>query len=187
MSKEQFCQVVLLPQGDFARFLRADAEARSRLLGRLFDTRRFAALEEQLNARRKTAADTVTAGDERLLALAHRMAQAAGESADLTDPSVPAPDRAGAGAGGRSGARTRCRRGRRARPGEGDGRDKGDDRDKRDGHGDRAGAGRSPWRAADGAGRPRRPVPAPRKTRPHPAPASRASPRRCWSGQPSPG
>ncbi|GAA2594261.1 AAA family ATPase [Streptomyces tubercidicus] len=96
MSKEQFCQVVLLPQGDFARFLRADAEARARLLGRLFDTRRFAALEEQLNARRKAAADTVTAGDERLLALAHRMAQAAGESADLADPSVPAPDRAGA-------------------------------------------------------------------------------------------
>ncbi|WP_229894023.1 AAA family ATPase, partial [Streptomyces glebosus] len=96
MSKEQFCQVVLLPQGDFARFLRADAEARARLLGRLFDTRRFAALEEQLTARRKAAADTVTAGDERLLALAHRMAQAAGESADLTDPSVPAPERAGA-------------------------------------------------------------------------------------------
>ncbi|WP_327223235.1 SMC family ATPase [Streptomyces platensis] len=95
MSKEQFCQVVLLPQGDFARFLRADAEARARLLGRLFDTRRFAALEEQLTARRKAAADTVTAGDERLLALAHRMAQAAGESADLTDPSVPAPERAG--------------------------------------------------------------------------------------------
>ncbi|MEW1748617.1 SMC family ATPase [Streptomyces angustmyceticus] len=100
MSKEQFCQVVLLPQGDFARFLRADAEARSRLLGRLFDTRRFAALEEQLNARRKAAADTVTAGDERLLALVHRMAQAAGESADLTDPSVPAPDRAGQAAAG---------------------------------------------------------------------------------------
>ncbi|MGW7488189.1 AAA family ATPase [Streptomyces sp. NPDC054786] len=98
MSKEQFCQVVLLPQGDFARFLRADAEARSRLLGRLFDTRRFAALEEQLNARRKAAADTVMAGDERLLALAHRMAQAAGESADLADPSVPAPDRAAPGA-----------------------------------------------------------------------------------------
>ncbi|MFF3541302.1 AAA family ATPase [Streptomyces platensis] len=95
MSKEQFCQVVLLPQGDFARFLRADAEARARLLGRLFDTRRFAALEEQLTARRKAAADTVTAGDERLLALVHRMAQAAGESADLTDPSVPVPDRAG--------------------------------------------------------------------------------------------
>lgn len=33
MSREQFCQVVLLPQGDFARFLRADAEARGKLLG----------------------------------------------------------------------------------------------------------------------------------------------------------
>ncbi|MFD9209208.1 AAA family ATPase [Streptomyces sioyaensis] len=106
MSKEQFCQVVLLPQGDFARFLRADAEARARLLGRLFDTRRFAALEEQLNARRKAAADTVLAGDERLLALAHRMAQAAGESADLTDPSVPAPD---GGGDGQTAARTSAR------------------------------------------------------------------------------
>ncbi|MFI9045738.1 AAA family ATPase [Streptomyces sp. NPDC053427] len=93
MSKEQFCQVVLLPQGDFARFLRADAEARSRLLGRLFDTRRFAALEDQLNARRKAAADRVAAGDERLLALAHRMAQAAGEDAELDDPSVPVLER----------------------------------------------------------------------------------------------
>ncbi|MEU7640460.1 AAA family ATPase [Streptomyces sp. NPDC039016] len=91
MSKEQFCQVVLLPQGDFARFLRADAEARARLLGRLFDTRRFAALEDQLTARRKTAADRVAAGDERLLALAHRIAQAAGDTPDLADPAVPAP------------------------------------------------------------------------------------------------
>ncbi|GAB7029471.1 SMC family ATPase [Streptomyces sp. NPDC021749] len=82
MSKEQFCQVVLLPQGEFARFLRADAEARARLLGRLFDTRRFAALEEQLTARRRAAAEEVAAGDERLLALAHRMAQAAGGTAD---------------------------------------------------------------------------------------------------------
>ncbi|UNO38637.1 SMC family ATPase [Streptomyces sp. MST-110588] len=98
MSKEQFCQVVLLPQGDFARFLRADAEARARLLGRLFDTRRFAALEEELAARRKAAADRVAAGDERLLALAHRMAQAAGASADLAGPTVhgsPGPDTSG--------------------------------------------------------------------------------------------
>ncbi len=117
MSKEQFCQVVLLPQGDFARFLRADAEARARLLGRLFDTRRFAALEEQLNARRKSAADRVAAGDEQLLALAHRMAQAAGECADLADPSVPAPASAAqpAPARGRAGATA----GRATVPGQG--------------------------------------------------------------------
>ncbi|MFJ8659434.1 AAA family ATPase [Streptomyces sp. NPDC093795] len=78
MSREQFCQVVLLPQGDFARFLRADAEARGRLLGRLFDTRRFAAVEERLADLRRAAQQQVEEGDERLLALAHRMGQAAG-------------------------------------------------------------------------------------------------------------
>ncbi|MFG3487848.1 AAA family ATPase [Streptomyces sp. NPDC047972] len=78
MSREQFCQVVLLPQGDFARFLRADAEARGRLLGRLFDTRRFAAVEERLADLRRAAQLQVEEGDERLLALAHRMGQAAG-------------------------------------------------------------------------------------------------------------
>ncbi|MGA4946070.1 AAA family ATPase [Streptomyces cinereoruber] len=78
MSREQFCQVVLLPQGDFARFLRADAEARGKLLGRLFDTRRFAAVEERLADLRRVAEQRVREGDERLLALAHRMAQAAG-------------------------------------------------------------------------------------------------------------
>ncbi|MFD5428913.1 AAA family ATPase [Streptomyces sp. NPDC127084] len=78
MSREQFCQVVLLPQGDFARFLRADAEARGRLLGRLFDTRRFAAVEERLAELRREAEHQVREGDERLLAIAHRMVQAAG-------------------------------------------------------------------------------------------------------------
>lgn len=78
MSREQFCQVVLLPQGDFARFLRADAEARGKLLGRLFDTRRFAAVEERLADLRRVAENQVRAGDEQVLALAQRIAQAAG-------------------------------------------------------------------------------------------------------------
>lgn len=87
MSREQFCQVVLLPQGDFARFLRADAEARGRLLGRLFDTRRFAAVEEHLAELRRTAEKQVKAGDERLLAVAHRIEQAAGPvAAEWTRP-----------------------------------------------------------------------------------------------------
>lgn len=78
MSREQFCQVVLLPQGDFARFLRADAEARGKLLGRLFDTRRFAAVEERLADLRRLAESRVRAGDDQILALAQRIAQAAG-------------------------------------------------------------------------------------------------------------
>ncbi|WP_069816987.1 AAA family ATPase [Streptomyces sp. TP-A0874] len=89
MSREQFCQVVLLPQGDFARFLRADAEARARLLGRLFDTRRFAAVEDRLAERRRQAERGVGQGDEELLRLAHRMAQAAGDSPGLADRPLP--------------------------------------------------------------------------------------------------
>ncbi|MGW6056268.1 AAA family ATPase [Streptomyces sp. NPDC055189] len=90
MSKEQFCQVVLLPQGDFARFLRADAEARGKLLGRLFDTRRFAAVEQRLAEQRREAEGAVREGDRELLADAHRMQQAAGEA--LVGASSPLPD-----------------------------------------------------------------------------------------------
>ncbi|MFD8209728.1 AAA family ATPase [Streptomyces sp. NPDC059695] len=86
MSREQFCQVVLLPQGDFARFLRADAEARGKLLGRLFDTRRFAAVEDRLAELRRTAQQEVEDGDARLLTLAHRMTQAAGGLAAARTP-----------------------------------------------------------------------------------------------------
>ncbi|MET9364243.1 SMC family ATPase [Streptomyces sp. NPDC006632] len=90
MSREQFCQVVLLPQGEFAKFLRSDAEARGRLLGRLFDTRRFAAVEDRLAELRRAAERQVKDGDERLLAFAQRMAQAAGSGADAR--AWPLPD-----------------------------------------------------------------------------------------------
>ena len=42
LGLEQFTKLVLLPQGDFAAFLRADAESRRALLERLFGTDRFA-------------------------------------------------------------------------------------------------------------------------------------------------
>ncbi|WP_309093818.1 SMC family ATPase [Streptomyces sp.] len=85
MSREQFCQVVLLPQGDFARFLRADAEARGKLLGRLFDTRRFADVEKRLAERRRATESRVREGDAALLADAHRMQQAAGDAMELPE------------------------------------------------------------------------------------------------------
>ncbi|WP_411082403.1 AAA family ATPase [Streptomyces sp. cmx-18-6] len=91
MSRDQFCQVVLLPQGDFARFLRADAEARGKLLGRLFDTRRFAAVEERLAELRRGAEARVKSGDEQILALAQRIAQAGGPAAaEAAPPAVRA-------------------------------------------------------------------------------------------------
>ncbi|WP_146060182.1 AAA family ATPase, partial [Streptomyces sp. SM5] len=95
MSRDQFCQVVLLPQGDFARFLRADAEARGKLLGRLFDTRRFAAVEERLAERRRAAEARVKAADEQILALAQRVAQAAGPVTDETEPPQDRPGEPG--------------------------------------------------------------------------------------------
>ncbi|MBV9024138.1 MAG: SMC family ATPase [Streptomycetaceae bacterium] len=87
MNREQFCQVVLLPQGDFARFLRADASERGVLLGRLFETNRFAAAEEWLAEQRRLAEMRVRGHDEQLIALAHRMRQAAG----TTDDEHPLP------------------------------------------------------------------------------------------------
>lgn len=95
MSRDQFCQVVLLPQGDFARFLRADAEARGKLLGRLFDTRRFAAVEERLAELRRGAEARVTAADERVLALAQRTAQAAGPVGAEATPIAARPGEPG--------------------------------------------------------------------------------------------
>ncbi|MFG2308104.1 AAA family ATPase [Streptomyces sp. NPDC048566] len=90
MSRDQFCQVVLLPQGDFARFLRADAEARGKLLGRLFDTHRFAAVEARLAERRRATEAQVRSGDAALLADAHRMHQEAGDTDGMPFPE-PAP------------------------------------------------------------------------------------------------
>ncbi|WP_367540029.1 SMC family ATPase [Streptomyces globisporus] len=95
MSRDQFCQVVLLPQGDFARFLRSDAEARGKLLGRLFDTRRFAAVEERLAELRRGAEARVTAADERILALAQRIAQAAGPAGAEATPIAARPGEPG--------------------------------------------------------------------------------------------
>ncbi|MFJ5773776.1 AAA family ATPase [Streptomyces sp. NPDC093094] len=109
MSREQFCQVVLLPQGDFARFLRADAEARGRLLGRLFDTQRFADVEKRLAERRRATQAGVHEGDAALLADAHRMQQAAGGAMELPELSPGEPGLADAVLGAAAVARSTAR------------------------------------------------------------------------------
>ncbi|MGN9761550.1 AAA family ATPase [Streptomyces sp. SD31] len=109
MSREQFCQVVLLPQGDFARFLRADAEARGKLLGRLFDTHRFAEVEKRLAERRRAAEAQVRDGDAALLADAHRMQQAAGDAMPLPDLAPGEPGLADAVLGAAAVARSTAR------------------------------------------------------------------------------
>ncbi|EFL30644.1 exonuclease [Streptomyces viridochromogenes DSM 40736] len=109
MSREQFCQVVLLPQGDFARFLRADAEARGKLLGRLFDTRRFADVEKRLAERRRATEARVRDGDAELLADAHRMQQAAGDAMELPELAPGEPGLAEAVLGAAAVARSTAR------------------------------------------------------------------------------
>ena len=95
LSAEQFCQVVLLPQGDFARFLRAEPEDRGRLLRTLFDVDRFARAEDWLATERAAARaglETVRAAMSTLLA---RVAQIA----EVEIPEALAPELVGAGAG----------------------------------------------------------------------------------------
>jgi exonuclease SbcC len=80
MSAEQFFQVVLLPQGQFAQFLHANAEKRGELLQRLFGTDRFRAVEKWLAERRREVTHEVSQAQAGLGQLAARIAEAAGVS-----------------------------------------------------------------------------------------------------------
>ena len=90
MSAEQFFQVVLLPQGRFAQFLHADADAREELLRRLFGTDRFRAVENWLAERRRATADEVKDATTELDHLIARVSQVAGEPVpdQLPDPAA---------------------------------------------------------------------------------------------------
>ncbi|MFF4652063.1 AAA family ATPase [Streptomyces sp. NPDC001380] len=89
MSRDQFCQVVLLPQGDFARFLRADAAQRGELLGRLFETGRFGRVEEWLAERRRSGEERMRTAHDGLRELTARLDQAAGEGAEPASGWLP--------------------------------------------------------------------------------------------------
>ncbi|GLW92733.1 AAA family ATPase [Actinokineospora globicatena] len=78
MTKEQFFQVVLLPQGEFARFLRSSTEEREKLLEKLFGTEHFERVEQWFRDQRR---ELGRERDERQAAstvLLARFAQAAG-------------------------------------------------------------------------------------------------------------
>ncbi|MEU5342961.1 SMC family ATPase [Streptomyces sp. NPDC020766] len=88
LTRQQFCQVVLLPQNEFTKFLRADASERRVLLGTLFGTRRFGLIEEFLAHRKTLTAKTRDEARADVLRLAERIQQAAGD--DL-EPAQNAP------------------------------------------------------------------------------------------------
>lgn len=55
LNRAQFTQVVLLPQGEFARFLRADDDARRKLLTKIFGAQRFDHITSWLELQAKAA------------------------------------------------------------------------------------------------------------------------------------
>lgn len=86
MSADQFFQVVLLPQGDFAQFLRATTADREALLEKLFDTERFGGVEEWLRERARVARADL---EER----SHTVDRSAGQIAAVAGVETPAdPD-----------------------------------------------------------------------------------------------
>ncbi|WP_066905205.1 AAA family ATPase [Millisia brevis] len=87
MSAAQFFQVVLLPQGEFAKFLRASTDDRSALLERLFDTERFRSIEEWLQDRRRRSEENLRDKAAHVDRISERFAQAAGvDTCDDGDP-----------------------------------------------------------------------------------------------------
>ncbi|GAA5042550.1 SMC family ATPase [Nocardia callitridis] len=84
MSADQFFQVVLLPQGDFARFLRAENEEREKLLEKLFDTERFGTAETWLADRRRASAAELESQKQAIDRLVGQVTIAAGEPATET-------------------------------------------------------------------------------------------------------
>ncbi|WP_369044781.1 AAA family ATPase [Sinomonas sp. P10A9] len=71
MAREQFTRVVLLPQGEFASFLRAKASERVDLLEKLFGTQRFAEVEAQLGVLAQSARTAAEIAEQ--AAVAHVM------------------------------------------------------------------------------------------------------------------
>lgn len=90
MNCEQFTRVVMLPQGDFAAFLRSKAADRLQLLQSLFGTRRFEAVEAELGRTAQAARAEVASLNGQLELL---LARAEAETATLELDLAEAPDR----------------------------------------------------------------------------------------------
>ena len=93
LTRDQFCQVVLLPQGRFQAFLRAGSEDRQRLLQQLFRTRRFEDVERWLRDHRLAVRQASLGHQRRVAELVSRVSEAtetpppaSWEPADLTGP-----------------------------------------------------------------------------------------------------
>ena len=82
LTREQFRQVVLLPQGEFATFLRAGDDERREVLGKLFGTQFFRSITDSLQARAQEANRAVQGADADLRARVSAACEAAGMEPD---------------------------------------------------------------------------------------------------------
>ncbi|OIH97664.1 AAA family ATPase [Curtobacterium sp. MCBA15_001] len=100
LDRAQFLQTVVLPQGEFARFLRAPGEDRRKLLQSLFGTLVYDSTADELAARRRAAAAQVDAADAGVRDSLARFAEASGvgDAAESSVPEIVAQVRAAADA-----------------------------------------------------------------------------------------
>lgn len=88
LDKAQFLQTVVLPQGEFARFLRSPGEERRKLLQSLFGTEVYDQTADELAARRRAVLAEVEGADAAVRDALARFAQAAGAD-DPDEAAVP--------------------------------------------------------------------------------------------------
>ncbi|XRQ13654.1 AAA family ATPase [Actinomadura welshii] len=99
MTAVQFCQVVMLPQGEFAGFLRAGADDRRKVLEKLFAAEVFAQVEKWLAERRAATGRAAAELGAAASSVADRIAGTAGAAPPGGEhPLVPAPRRGEAAA-----------------------------------------------------------------------------------------
>jgi exonuclease SbcC len=82
LSRDQFRQVVLLPQGEFATFLRADDDRRREVLMRLFGAQFYRRVTDQLQACAQAARSALAQADTDLAARVSAAWEAAGRAPD---------------------------------------------------------------------------------------------------------
>jgi DNA repair protein SbcC/Rad50 len=95
LNLAQFTQVMLLPQGEFARFLRSDDDTRRGLLTKLFGTQLYDKITTELDRRRAEAMKALQHADERVAVAVSAAAEAAGLGSDPRHQLIvlPAADR----------------------------------------------------------------------------------------------
>jgi DNA repair protein SbcC/Rad50 len=85
LNRAQFTQVMLLPQGEFAKFLRCDDDARRIVLSRLFGTQLYDRITAELERRRGEAARARQVARDSIQTAVSAAAEAAGLDASTRD------------------------------------------------------------------------------------------------------